>query len=209
MLGAAKGVPAVLSGEMKDTAQLNSFAVYGLEKFFSREERAEILRAMPGISSMLPKGGEAIWGNQTWAPDDEPGQETSFGSFIKFTEVASGTEHASKNLTVTESLDYLLKYSEDWFQKAVTGSYSHGLATTRNEVEANEKIPSKWVNPLEVRLPYAPNMKIYCFYGIGKPTERRYIILSHTTHPPHPQFTLTLAPPQLLLPRVPRPLLPP
>lgn len=48
MLGALKGMPAVLSGEMKDTAQLNAFAVYGLEKFLSRHERAEIFRAMPG-----------------------------------------------------------------------------------------------------------------------------------------------------------------
>lgn len=48
MLGALKGMPAVLSGEMKDTAQLNAFAVYGLEKFLSRRERAEIFRAMPG-----------------------------------------------------------------------------------------------------------------------------------------------------------------
>lgn len=50
MLGAVKGLPAVLSGEMKDTAQLNAFAVYGLEKFLSRFERAEIFRAMPGKS---------------------------------------------------------------------------------------------------------------------------------------------------------------
>ncbi|KAF8464115.1 lecithin,cholesterol acyltransferase /Acyl-ceramide synthase [Kalaharituber pfeilii] len=174
MLGAAKGVPAVISGEMKDTAQLNSFAVYGLEKFFSRQERAEILRAMPGISSMLPKGGEAVWGNLTWAPDDMEGQETTYGAFIKFTEVVNGTEHSSKNLTVSESIDYLLKYAEPWYRKAVLESYSHGIAASRNEVEANEKIPSKWVNPLEVRLPYAPSMKIYCFYGIGKPTERSY-----------------------------------
>lgn len=62
MLGALKGLPAVLSGEMKDTAQLNAFAVYGLEKFLSRDERAEIFRAMPGISSMLPKGGDLVWG---------------------------------------------------------------------------------------------------------------------------------------------------
>lgn len=53
--------------------------------------------------------------------------------------------------------------------------------------------PTKWINPLEVRLPYAPSMKIYCFYGnfryishkcdeeftdvsqgVGKPTERSY-----------------------------------
>jgi phospholipid:diacylglycerol acyltransferase len=68
MLGALKDLPAVLSGEMRDTAQLNAFAVYGLEKFLSRQERAEIFRHMPGISSMLPIGGEAVWGDHHGAP---------------------------------------------------------------------------------------------------------------------------------------------
>ena len=34
--------------------------------------------------------------------------------------------------------------------------------------------PRKWINPLEARLPHAPNLKIYCFYGVGKDTERSY-----------------------------------
>lgn len=175
MLGAVKGVPAVLSGEMKDTAQLNRLAVFGLEKFFSREDRAEILRAMPGISSMLPKGGDAVWGNLTWAPDDEPNQNVSYGAFLKFTEGNSTLHgHAHTNFTVAESLQYLLRNSDEWFRRKVEGSYSHGIAHTRKEVERNEDVPRKWVNPLESRLPYAPSMKIYCFYGIGKVTERRF-----------------------------------
>jgi phospholipid:diacylglycerol acyltransferase len=56
MLGTPKAVSSLLSGEMKDTAQLNAFAVYGLEKFYSKKERAAILRSFPGIASMLPKG---------------------------------------------------------------------------------------------------------------------------------------------------------
>lgn len=30
------------------------------------------------------------------------------------------------------------------------------------------------MNPLETRLPLAPKLKIYCFYGVGKSTERSY-----------------------------------
>ncbi|KAJ6115733.1 hypothetical protein N7523_006150 [Penicillium sp. IBT 18751x] len=172
MLGAVKGLTAVLSGEMRDTAQLNAFAVYGLEKFLSREERAEIFRAMPGISSMLPKGGEAVWGNGTWAPDDQPGQAVSFGNLINFRETNSSW--TQRNLTTADSLWYLLDQSEDWYRNQVLGSYSHGVAHTRKEVEANEKDPRTWLNPLETRLPHAPDMKIYCFYGVGKPTERSY-----------------------------------
>lgn len=106
MLGALKGLPAVLSGEMKDTAQLNAFAVYGLEKFLGKDERCEIFRSMPGVSSMLPKGGNAVWGNKTWAPDDQPGQVVSFGTFINFKE--SNSTQSPSNLTVEESISYLL-----------------------------------------------------------------------------------------------------
>ncbi|MCJ1356365.1 MAG: hypothetical protein MMC33_006360 [Icmadophila ericetorum] len=172
MLGALKDVPAVLSGEMKDTAQLNSFAVYGLEKFLAKEERAEIFRAMPGISSMLPKGGDAVWGNETWAPDDRPGQKMTYGTFINFKE--SNSTLSPKNLTVDASMEYLLKQTEDWYHDQLFGSYSHGVAHTKAKVEANAHDPRKWVNPLETRLPLAPHMKIYCFYGIGKDTERSY-----------------------------------
>lgn len=172
MLGAVKGLTAVLSGEMRDTAQLNAFAVYGLERFLSREERAEIFRAMPGISSMLPKGGNAVWGNLTWAPDDRPEQKTSFGSFINFREVNSSW--TAKNLTLEASLSYLFNQTDPWYRDQVSKSYSHGVAHTREEVEANEDDPRKWVNPLESRLPLAPDMKLFCFYGVGKPTERSY-----------------------------------
>ncbi|KAL3475011.1 Lecithin:cholesterol acyltransferase-domain-containing protein [Aspergillus californicus] len=172
MLGAVKGLTAMLSGEMRDTAQLNAFAVYGLEKFLSKDERAEIFRAMPGISSMLPKGGEAVWGNSTWAPDDQPGQLMSYGNLLNFRE--SNSSLTQRNLTVPESLKYLLDLSEDWYRDQVVGSYSHGVAHTTAEVEANEKDPRTWLNPLEARLPRAPDMKIYCFYGVGKPTERSY-----------------------------------
>lgn len=173
MLGAVKGLTAVLSGEMRDTAQLNQFAIYGLEKFLSKEERAEMFRAMPGISSMLPIGGDTIWGNLTWAPDDLPGQNFSYGSLLNFKPGANYTT-PDRNMTVDDSMSYLLNTTEDWYQDQIKGSYTRGIAHTVAEVEANELDPKKWINPLETRLPLAPSLKIYCFYGIGKPTERAY-----------------------------------
>ncbi|KAG6006113.1 hypothetical protein E4U54_000225 [Claviceps lovelessii] len=173
MLGAVKDLTAVLSGEMRDTAQLNAFAMYGLEKFLSKEERAEIFRAMPGISSMLPKGGNAVWGDLDWAPDDQPDQSFSYGSILNF-KVGANWTAPDRNMTAEESLKYLFNTTEDWYQNHIKKSYSHGVAHTAAEIEANEKDPSKWINPLETRLPNAPNLKIYCFYGVGKPTERAY-----------------------------------
>lgn len=173
MLGAVKDIPALLSGEMRDTAQLNAFAVYGMEKFLSRAERAELLRHMPGISSMLPIGGDAVWGNHTWAPDDLPGQNFTFGNFLKFPAAADGKASPGW-LTVGESLQYLWRNTDKWYSRLIQNAYSLGVAHTKEEVEENQKVPRKWMNPLETRLPNAPNMKIYCFYGMGKPTERAY-----------------------------------
>jgi len=39
----------------------------------------------------------------------------------------------------------------------------------------NDLDHTKWSNPLEVRLPNAPSMKLYCVYGHGKETERSYL----------------------------------
>lgn len=184
MLGAVKDVTAILSGEMRDTAQLNSFAVYGLEKFLSKDERAEIFRAMPGMSAMLPLGGDAVWGNLTWAPDDQPGQKNSFGSFLNFRRGVNWTT-PDQNFTVSDSMKYLMDTTDDWYRDQVKKSFSHGVAHTTAEVEANELDSRKWGNPLETRLPLAPNLKIYCFYGVGKPTERAYYYRS----PEYPAFT--------------------
>ncbi|KAK0669757.1 putative phospholipid:diacylglycerol acyltransferase [Cercophora samala] len=173
MLGAVKDVAAILSGEMRDTAQMNAFAVYGLEKFLSKDERAEIFRAMPGMSSMLPMGGNAIWGDLDGAPDDQPGQAVSFGSFLNFRTNQNWTIPKT-NFTVDDAMSYLYDTTEDWYRDAVKKSYSQGVAHTMKEVEANELDPRKWINPLETRLPLAPSLKVYCFYGVGKPTERAY-----------------------------------
>ena len=174
MLGALKDLTAVLSGEMRDTAQLNAFAMYGLERFLSREDRAEIFRAMPGISSMLPIGGNAVWGDLSSAPDDREGQAFSFGSFLNFRVGGTNWTIPERNMTVDEALAFLFQTTEPWYANQIKGSFSHGIATTRREVEANERDPRKWINPLETRLPLAPSLRIYCFYGVGKPTERAY-----------------------------------
>lgn len=198
-LGAPKAIPALLLGEMKDTVQLNALAVYGLEKFFSRKERVDMLRTFGGIPSMLPKGGELIWGNLSLAPDDpinsletitdpdalaDKGMEDvspelkdndSFGTFIRFrADSANNDDYSHKNLTIDESIDFLLDNSPEWFSKRVREHYSFGVAKTSEELAINNHDHSKWSNPLEAALPNAPDMKIYCFYGVGNPTERAY-----------------------------------
>lgn len=53
MLGVPKAMSALLSGEMRDTVELNAAGVYLLEKFFSRSERAKLFRSWAGAVSFL------------------------------------------------------------------------------------------------------------------------------------------------------------
>ncbi|KAI8343654.1 Lecithin:cholesterol acyltransferase-domain-containing protein [Chlamydoabsidia padenii] len=82
MLGVPKAFAALLSGETRDTTSLGSFGAYLLEKFFSRNERASLLRTWAGGSSMLPKGGNLFWGDDGAAPDDSDNiaDKSSYGS---------------------------------------------------------------------------------------------------------------------------------
>ncbi|EPY54035.1 phospholipid-diacylglycerol acyltransferase Plh1 [Schizosaccharomyces cryophilus OY26] len=171
LIGAPKTLAALLSGEMKDTAQLNQFSVYGLEKFFSRSERAMMVRTMGGVSSMLPKGGNIIWGNTSWAADEDDSEDLSNGVMIHYRKDAADPH---SRFDSEQAFQFLNNVTSEDFRNMLRTNYSHGLAWTKEEVERNNKIPAKWINPLETSLPYAPDMKIFCFHGVGKPTERGY-----------------------------------
>ncbi|GAV52948.1 hypothetical protein ZYGR_0AI02300 [Zygosaccharomyces rouxii] len=182
ILGAPKAVPALISGEMKDTIQLNALAMYGLEKFFSRKERLEMLQTWGGIPSMLPKGGDLIWGTLNSSVEDQLNNNTeSLGSFIKFEKLQENARF-TKNFTVEDSIDTIMHLSPWWLQDRINDQYTFGYAKTEQELRENEKHHSHWSNPLEVPLPNAPDMKIYCIYGIHNPTERAYVYREQPTN---------------------------
>ena len=62
MLGVPKAMPALLSGELGDTAAM--FPQLGdlLEKYFGRRWRRNLWMTWGSLLGMLPKGGDAIWG---------------------------------------------------------------------------------------------------------------------------------------------------
>ncbi|GCE98950.1 phospholipid:diacylglycerol acyltransferase [Zygosaccharomyces mellis] len=182
MLGAPKAVPALISGEMKDTIQLNALAMYGLEKFFSRKERLEMIQTWGGIPSMLPKGGDLIWGTLNSSVEDQLSNSTeSLGSFIKFEKLQENARF-TKNFTIEDSIDTIMQLSPWWLQDRINDQYTFGYAKTEQQLKANEKHHSHWSNPLEVPLPNAPDMKIYCIYGIHNPTERAYVYREQPTN---------------------------
>lgn len=174
-LGVAKSMAAFLSGEMKDTVQMNPAGAYVLERFFSREERKALFRSWAGSASLWMKGGNAVWGTESRAPDDVPDATQTHGELIAFRQTGESADaHSTRNMTAEESSNWILSHTPTTFQKMLGSNYSYGLERDEGQLKRNDGDHTKWSNPLEVRLPFAPSMKMYCVYGHGKETERSY-----------------------------------
>jgi phospholipid:diacylglycerol acyltransferase len=161
MVGVPKALTSMLSGETRDTMNLGSFGAYLLEKFFSRRERASLMRSWAGGSSMIPKGADIIWGNHDQAPDDEQdSQHHSFGNIISFTKT-NDTDKTEKvinkdvdvNYSVQESLELLHQTAAGDYSRMLNTNYSYGISTSKKQLELNNLDPRKWSNPLESQLP--------------------------------------------------------
>ncbi|KAG1740885.1 Lecithin:cholesterol acyltransferase-domain-containing protein [Suillus paluster] len=179
-LGVAKAMAAFLSGEMKDTVQMNPAGAYVLERFFSRKERQKLFCSWAGSASMWIKASTDH--HLRWAPDDEPGSSHTHGELIAFRQAAVPlSAHGSissieqtKNMTADDASTWILERTPSTFQKMIWDNYSFGIERDEEVLKKNALDPRKWSNPLEVQLPNAPSMKIICVYGHGKETERSY-----------------------------------
>ncbi|KAH9988041.1 phospholipid/diacylglycerol acyltransferase [Russula vinacea] len=195
----AKAMAALLSGEMKDTVDLNPAGAYVLERFFSKKERQSLFRSWAGGASMWVKGGNAIWGDATFAPDDEEGGHHTHGQLISFrqtvpmlpnvndTDTSPFTQGQTQfaeaqslnnrltspasNMTVDEAGAWILGHTPPTFRKMIATNYSYGIERSEEALKRNDLDHTKWTNPLEIRLPSAPSLQFYCVYGHGKETE--------------------------------------
>ncbi|CAE7128382.1 unnamed protein product [Rhizoctonia solani] len=205
LLGVPKAMAAFVSGEMRDTVEINPAGAYVLEKFFSRKERARLFRSWAGSASMWIKGGDAVWGtpapfaseteptptttNDTQpgvknaplygAPDDPPeiAPEDSHARFFNF-RASPPADHVLSgpgipgNLSAEQAGNWLLGNVEDKWQASKITFYLG--KRDPDQLAKNDDDHTKFSNPLEVKLPNAPSMRIYCLYGHGKDTERSY-----------------------------------
>ncbi|CAN0900445.1 Putative phospholipid:diacylglycerol acyltransferase 2, partial [Linum grandiflorum] len=252
-LGVPKTVSNFFSAEAKDVALIRAMdpglldsEILGLQTL---EHVLKVSRTWDSVVSLLPKGGEAIWGNLDWSPednyacgdlssskrkslavvDDQNSTGTStgdastfilkepikYGRLISFGKDASElpssllpsldpkelmlpqtknnatlsckdikTEYDEMNrenipkiaenkaYTATTVLD-LLRVVAPKTMKRAEAHFSHGIADNLDDPKyAHYKY---WSNPLETKLPDAPDMEIYCMYGVGIPTERSYV----------------------------------
>jgi len=88
-----------------------------------------------------------------------------------------GSERGRANWTMEDVIHYLSADPEDPFlRKRMTEDYDFGPPVKDFWKERHVKEDRKyWTNPLTIQLPQAPSMRIVCFYGVGKATERAYI----------------------------------
>lgn len=240
-LGVPKAVAGLFSIEAKDIAMARAFApgvldkdVFGLQTL---QHMMRMTRTWDSTMSMIPKGGDAIWGGLDWSPEEtdkcskkpknnvsniagQNGNENSvkmkkvkYGRIISFgKDVAEAPSSKIKrvdfrdavkgnNLTNRSKCDVWTEYHEMGFEgiKAIadykvytagsildllhfvapklmsrgSAHFSYGIADNLNDPKYEHY--KYWSNPLESRLPNAPDMEIYSMYGVGIPTERAYV----------------------------------
>jgi len=78
------------------------------------------------------------------------------------------------NMTADDATSWILKRTPTSFQKMMATNFSVGIERNEKQLKKNNQDSTKWTNPLEIQLPYAPSLKMYCVYGHGKETERSY-----------------------------------
>jgi len=73
-----QALTALLSGEMRDTAELGAMTKHAAENYLPQPSRAHMFRSWGSVIGMLPSGGNRVWGDLSGAPDD-----TKFTKFKK------------------------------------------------------------------------------------------------------------------------------
>ncbi|XWS17462.1 hypothetical protein CRYUN_Cryun33cG0069900 [Craigia yunnanensis] len=242
-LGAPKSVALHFSIEARDIAVARAFApgfldkdVLGLQTF---QHLMRMFRTWDATRSMIPKGGETIWGGLDWSPEGGSfnynakklkknsthstgnnansyscdmkgvnyGRIISFGKdvaeapsskiervdfrdfvkgdklgnlsncdvWLEYHEMGNGDIKAVvdyKVYTAGSILDLLHFVAPKWMERG-DAHFSYGIADNLDDPKYEHH--KYWSNPLETKLPNAPDLEIYSMYGVGIPTERAYV----------------------------------
>ncbi|MCO5567080.1 hypothetical protein L7F22_020765 [Adiantum nelumboides] len=248
LLGVPKAVSGLFSSEAKDIAVARAIApgvldseIFGLQTL---QHIMRVTRTWDSTMSMIPKGGDVIWGGVDWSPEegyccskkkdkDDKNQTSSvkqytgskdlgphgkpmahYGRLISFgKDVAELASHkverrpfwnirgglpVSANLSCGDAwTEYheiswesiqavaehkvftagniadLLRYVAPAMMERGDSQFSHGVADDLSDPKYEHF--KYWANPLETWLPNAPDLEVYCMYGVGILTERSYI----------------------------------
>jgi len=202
-LGAPKSASSLLSGEMSDTVAMGTMG--GLvEQFLGRKVRKDLWTTWGGLWSLLPKGGAGLWNvgadsaRQELQTDDVPDDflivltDEEVGSprasnILELTnhdgdgnrpvdpqveeavrEFSSRNQHTADHVT-----DFLKKWGGGWGPRIASARWHSFDPQERNS-------PTTWHDVSRTPLPHAPDLQIYCLYGVGLDTERAYYYKRNT-----------------------------
>jgi phospholipid:diacylglycerol acyltransferase len=194
LLGVPKAIPALLSGELKDTAAVFVQFASLLEQYFGRMWRKNLWNTWGSLYGMLPKGGDAIWGI---GADVIVGEDNFYeqngtvfhnaselrtkpDTFPIITWAEESTQNCSKSpfnesgWTMEQTLNYIYSYGGGYSDHIYSSVYSHDSKKGWKERANSAEKQKHWHDPVATTLPRAPSMKLYCLYGAGVPTERSY-----------------------------------
>lgn len=191
-LGVPKTVSSLISGEMKDTADLSPALRYFKQKLLSSHDLVRMLRSFGSLPSMWPKGGRAVWG-------DEPVLDLLPALGVNATttcDAADAVEHGvgaldshatpipdltyPRAFDVDEAYDLLLRRIAPNYTRAWADQYSHGYGVPAGSWGSAAPGPASFANPLESPLPGHKDMTVYNLHGHDLPTEVGYHYRPHT-----------------------------
>ncbi|CEG44972.1 phospholipid-diacylglycerol acyltransferase plh1 [Plasmopara halstedii] len=184
-LGLVKTISALMSGEMKDTAELGGLSKF-LGYFFSVSARTQLARSWSSVFSMLPIGGDRIWGTTESAPDDiaaasplATGRNATINPKEVDTHVKRFGSHGQVVHFVNKTHENVTIGGVQKLLGELDPYLDHFCSWLSTDIVEDPSLPEYdhfryWTNPLASTLPKAPKLKIFCFYGIGKPAERSY-----------------------------------
>lgn len=201
-LGVPKAISALLSGEMSDTV-VPGPAEMLLEQFLGRKLRKDLFSTWGGLWAMIPKGGDALWGAGAdfYRKDNASGIDDScINEFDEHLLIFTGEGTEDMTCEANEIIDAshestvisaLIEFSSrkrhtldeiiDFLTKWGGGSGPTVAAAKLHSFDPKAK-PSHatWHDITRTPLPHAPNLKIYCLYGVGVDTERGYYYKRNT-----------------------------
>lgn len=189
LLGAVGPLGAILSGEMKATAMLGKVneLIDSQMSFLNKTQQRDIYRSLGALGALLPKGGDAVWGgdvvtvrsrNRSDLECDVLFCEEGAENATAADDEALGVDAIRRGLAAdlprgASILDYDPAARRP--RRTATGA---GLwpwrARPRAAAAAERRLAAASENPLNAALPAAPKMTVYCLYGTGIDTERRY-----------------------------------
>ncbi|CAA2979724.1 phospholipid:diacylglycerol acyltransferase 2 [Olea europaea subsp. europaea] len=135
------------------------------------ESVMRVSRTWDSIISLIPKEGETIWDNLDWSPKEGhvcDSETKKYNNGKNENNTKGGTSFRVQELTKYGRIISFGKASLDLpsSQLPVIGSEKQEFVHGDSSPNSYSSCGEYWSNPLETKLPDAPDMEIYCLYGL-------------------------------------------